>query len=171
MLIRLKHPRVSLVPLLLLIAVLLVTVDACHKKQNITNVPPGVSTNEVQSWYTATGVLQTVADTGDKGLDLVISLNRQGVFPDSPAYKQTIQSFKAIGQLGLDTKKAMEEAPQKFGQPQRDQLGDFSNKVSAELQKLTSSGLVGVKDPDSQKKITTFINLINSSLQIANAIR
>lgn len=157
--------------LVLLLVMTMVSVSCQKNKQpTVTNTPPGVTQSEVQNWYIATGILQTVADTTDKGLDAIINLNRTGIFPDGPAYKQTIQSFKAIGQLGIDTKKAMENQPQKFGTPQQDQLRNFSNQVSTELQKLTASGLVGIKDEASKARINTFISLINSSLQLASTI-
>lgn len=157
---------VTVLSLVLVVGPSLSLVGCAVRVTHVTNLPPGVSEQEVKNWYTATGTLHKIADVTHAVQEAVISFNHAGVFPDGPAYVATLQDLGKIKILQEDSAKYLATVPQTFGQPTKDKLKSNMTAISALIQDMNTRGITGIKNADSAKSINAQISQLILSASV-----
>lgn len=154
----------------LMFSVMMATTACTPRKVDIVNAPTPLAAEAVRNWYTATGALEVVANNSHNALQAIIQMNRAGTFPDGPAYAATMNSFMRIADAGLKASTILQKTPEMFGLEQQKTITEYLLLISTELQVITKTGLVGIKNPDSQRIVQEFIGLIQSSVNIIHTL-
>jgi PBP1b-binding outer membrane lipoprotein LpoB len=141
---------------------LAVLFSGCAARQkNITDLPAGVTQAQVQKWDTAVANLHKIATSVSAARQLVIDLNKQGVFPDGDAYVATITGIGKIDQVELSSANFLDAVPNTWGSSTSATIQNNMNEITAALQKLNTQGVTGIKNPDSLKQVNTFLSEIS----------
>ena len=95
-------------------------------------------------------------------------LARQGKITSAEELKLTQQLLRlnTADKVLLDRLKSLRSEPDA---PTRAQLLTLFNELTAALDDLNSTGVLGVTDPDARNRLTTIITAIRSSVQIIQA--
>ena len=157
---------------LFLVAVLCMSLATvgCQKKVTVTNLPPGVTQTQVNSYYTAVGISKTIANSADNITDAVIQLNREGIFPDGAAYANTLRSLGKIAQAGKRADAALKEAPQYFGAREKAVVYSLIQDVADELNTVELQSTLGIKSDQAKATIVALTKTIELALQTARTI-
>lgn len=116
------------------------TVAACGKRvEKIVNIPPGISEEQTQNWYKATGALSVVAENTKAATDLVIEMNHNGELPSGDSYQTALSVFGRISQGGIVMRNLLAGEPEHFTQSTRDQIVAFAVDALGQLAKLDTS--------------------------------
>ena len=154
-----------------LVVLLMALAIGCPKKPvHVTNLPPGVTETQVQNWYTAVGVVNTISRDSLAVSNALIQLNRQGVFPDGNAYAAALAAMGRIDRAGMETDTMLRKAPQNFTAAQKDLVLQFAKTASIELQNLQTQLALGIRDPNAQKTVTTVMTTLQLSISIAEQL-
>jgi hypothetical protein len=116
------------------------TVAACGKRvDKIVNIPPGISEEQTQNWYKATGALSVVSDETKAATDLVVDLEHNGEIPAGDAYQTSLSVFGRISQGGIVARNLLYKEPEQFTESTRNQIVAFATDALAQLAKLNLS--------------------------------
>ncbi len=162
-----RHTKKLSAVLVWLLLVSVTLAPACRRKQvRVTNLPEGVSEQEVQNWFTATGAMRTIAKSMVHAQDFVIQLNRAGVFPDGEPYRRTMVSFKRIAEEGQRVDAFLENYPNRFGGNIQTKLREFADFARAELDQAIVDGSLGIKNENSQESFRAILRSVDIALTI-----
>lgn len=137
--------------------------------KNVTNLPPGVTLKQVQDWDAAVGNLHKIATVTSTLRQTVIGLNRAGVYGDSKAYIASLRAIAKVDQLQIDAANFLQPMPATFGEAQKAKLRDFMGQIAAEINTLNTQGILGIKNPDSQRQVTQLIAEITAAVNLVLA--
>lgn len=151
------------------VAVLLLTVSlaGCAARQkNVTNLPAGVTLTEAQQWDTAVANLDKIASFTSSARQTVISLNKQGVFPDGPNYVTSLQVLGKVAQLQLSASTLLKAAPGNFSVSTKGQVQALLQEISQQLTVLNTNGVTGIKDPSSLQQVNSLISNLGAAVAL-----
>ena len=150
--------------ILTLAAVVSIVSGGCAARaKNITGVPSGVTQAQVQNWDAAVANLQKIASVTTTLRQAVISLNKTGAFPDGPAYAGTLSGIGRIDELQIAAANFLQGVPNDWSATTQATVNGYVTQIQAILTDLISSGVVGIKNPQSQQQVTALINEIGSA--------
>lgn len=156
--------------LLIWLGILTLLLQGCHRKIVVTNLPPGVSQQQVIDWYTATGALKVIAETSNSAMTSLVQMNRTGAFPDGPSYVATISAMGRMSQAGLHAKSILEAAPDNFNLGTRQRITGDVQIMLKELETLNQYGLVGIKDPQTKLIVQAWLRTFETAINVENAL-
>jgi hypothetical protein len=146
---------------------LVLALTGCAARQKtVTGLPAGVTQAQVQSWDTAVANLHKIAATVSAARQAVIGLNKQGTFPDGPAYVVTLQSLGKIDEVEQSSVAYLDTVPQNWSSSIAATIQANMQTISGLIQAINSQGLTGIKDPNSLSQINTFISEITGFANI-----
>jgi hypothetical protein len=161
----------NLLSAVLLVGLVITGPAGCHKT-HITDLPPGVSQNEVQAWYTATGTVKTIAETAKGLTDAVISAHQSD--PEMmPAedYQNILLVLGKTAQAGIHLDAILKQAPENFGKETKEQILAEIQPVIEEIRKADLEGLFSKsQSPRIQAQLGTVKTLTRATtflLQLA----
>jgi len=148
----------------LLACSLTVAIAGCAARvKTVTNLPAGVTQTQVQNWDAAVADLQKIASVTTSLRQSVISLNKAGVFPDGPAYADTITGIGKIDELQIEASNYLQSVPSDWSLPTQQKILAETQQIQAILTDMTNTGIVGIKDPASQSQVATLISNIGAA--------
>lgn len=140
--------------------------------KNVTNLPAGVTQAQAQAWDSEVATLDKVASATSALRQAVISLEKQGAFPDTVAYVKALQAVAKIDQAELAASAYLKQQPEYFGVPQKQKVQGLLNDIGAQIQGLNLQTLVGIKNPEHQKQLSAVVadltNVVNIALALVN---
>ena len=155
--------------------------DGCSARQKtVTNLPPGVTQGQAQSWDTAVANLDKIANSTSTLRQAVIALNTatvtdaQGthkVIPDGATYAAILTSIGKIDQAEQDAVQYLRAQPQNWGISTQARIKNDVALIQAELSNITQQQLTGIKNSAAQQQVQGLISTIgNSALLILSLI-
>jgi hypothetical protein len=156
----------------ILLAGLVITGPAGCQSARITDLPPDVSEKQVQSWYAATGIVKTIAETARGLTDAVISVHQSDpeLMPDED-YQKILLALGKTAQAGIHLDAILKQAPENFGKETKEQILAEIQPVIEELRKADLEGLFSKnQSPRIQAQLGTVKTLTRATtflLQLA----
>jgi len=147
--------------------------------QAVTNVPAGVTVNQVQAWDSAVKDLGTIATLTHTAQQLVVTLNTttvtvngvpQIVFPSGAAYNATLTDLARIDQAQIEASEFLKTVPQNWSADTKTKIANYITTITAALADATANGLVGVKNANSQAQLQGFLNDISSTANLISQL-
>lgn len=148
------------------LSLVLLFAGCAARQKNVTDLPPGVSQSAVQSWDTAVANLHKIAVANSALRQLVISLNKQGTFPDSGGYATTLHSIGQVAQLEKAAADYLSGVPKTWGASTAQTIEANMNGILSDIQTINTEGITGIKDPGSLQQVNTFISEIKTLTNI-----
>jgi hypothetical protein len=161
----------TLLSAVLLVGLVITGPAGCHRTQ-ITDLPPGVSQKEVQAWYSATGIVKTIAETANGLTDAVISIHQSDpeVIP-ADDYQNILLALGKTAQAGIHLDAILKQAPENFGKETKEQILAEIQPVIEEIRKADLEGLFSKsQSPRIQAQLGTVKTLTRATtflLQLA----
>jgi hypothetical protein len=155
---------------LMLLTVVLVAFSGCGKKVVVANAPTGVDAVAVANWYKATGAFSQVADLLQQAEQTLRNANTQGLLPDGPTYQQFLRGFGKIAQSQKSAGVYLRTVQNTFNATTAQKVGNYASDILSVLTDLTNTGVIGIKDANTQKLVSQFLSEINSAIQFALTI-
>lgn len=149
-----------------LAAIVAMVAGCAARAKDVTNIPAGVTQTQVQNWDAAVANLQKIAATTTTLRQAVISLNKTGAFPDGAAYAGTLSGIGRIDELQIAAANFLKGVPNDWSATTQETVNGYVTQIQAILTNLTSSGVVGIKNPQSQQQVTALINEIGAAAAI-----
>lgn len=142
------------------------------EQTRITDVPPGISEKQVQTWYAATGIVKTIAKTTKELSDVVISAHESNSELISVGdYQNILLALGKTAQAGIHLDAILRQAPENFGEETKELILAEIQPVIEELQKADLEGLFSKnQSPQIQAQLETVKTLTGAAnllLQLA----
>lgn len=149
------------------VLLLMVSLAGCAARQkNVTNLPPGVTLTEVQQWDQAVANLDKIASFTSTARQAVIASNKDGAFPDGPAYTTTLQSLGKVDEFQLAASTILKASPNTFSASTKLQVQTLLQQISQQLVTLNSNGVVGIKNPTTQQQVGSLLTNISAAVAL-----
>ncbi len=140
------------------IALLLLISGCAARNKTVTNLPTNVTLAQVQNWDTAVADLDRFSTAITTARQTVISLNKQGVFPDGPQYIATLNGLGRADQLEVEAATFLKGVPNDWSQSTQSEFSAYVTQISAALSDIVKQGTVGIKNPTSQQQVVALIS-------------
>ena len=151
----------------LAVVALVVSLAGCAARvKNVTNLPTGVTLTEVQQWDSAVQNLNKIATAVTAARQSLIALHTGGLLPDGPAYVTALQVIGKIDTLQVSASATLQQTPNSFSASTKAQVQALLQQISAQLLTLNSSGVVGIKNPNSQTQVADLIAEISAAVTL-----
>jgi hypothetical protein len=149
------------------VLLLAVSLTGCAARQKtVTNLPAGVTMTEAQQWDSAVANLDRIASFTSSARQTVITLNKQGVFPDGPLYVSFLQGIGKVDELQLSASTILKAAPGQFSASTKSQVASLLQQISQQLNALNTNGVAGIKNPSSQQQVTSLLANIGAAVTL-----
>jgi hypothetical protein len=144
---------------------------ACAPRvKTVTNLPAGVTQQQAQQWDSAVATLHKIASTTSTLRKTVIQLHDQGIFPDSPAYAETLRIIANADVLELNAANFLKKTPSEFGLTQKQFISAQMQAMIGELNQINSEGLLGIKNSAAQKQVSGLLTELTAAAQLILAL-
>jgi hypothetical protein len=142
--------------------------------KNVTNLPPGVTQQQAQTWDSAVANLHKIASTVStfrKALTDLHSATYNGapVLADA-YYADALQTIARIDQAELSAEAVLRQTPQNFTLTTKQQVGTLVQQISTELQHLNTTGATGIKNPKSLTEVNNLLGEVSSIVALILAL-
>lgn len=138
---------------------------ACHRQMVVTNLPTGVTQQQVQNWYAAVGIFKMAAETTQSLTNAAISMHLD--FPDEATYQKTLEALGNMAQIEAQAGMYLDTVPNNWNQPISTQVKNYANQLSVLAKTALTDGLAHVKNPTKVAAIKTLIDGLNLTIQTA----
>lgn len=128
--------------------------------KNVTNPPAGVTQVQAQNWDTAVQKLSQIAAVTSSARTAIIAAHTTGLLKDGPGYVAALTAIGKVDQLQISASALLQQAPNNFSDTTKGKIQDYMQQISAQILILNQSGVTGIKDPNSQQTIGSFITQI-----------
>jgi hypothetical protein len=135
------------------------------QKRTIVNVPPGISPDEVNAWYTATGVLRQVSVSVKAATELVVDLHNSGVTFQGDSYTGLLTNLGKIAQSEILASNFLDDWQDNFGASQASQFRGYLVSIADQLDQATNIGLLGIEG-ERRAEVSRWLNLIRIGINV-----
>lgn len=125
--------------------------------KTVTNLPAGVTVQQVQSWDSAVADLDKFATAVSGVRQTVTNFNKTGAFPDGPAYVATLQGIGKANQIEIEAAAFLKGVPNDWTQPTQQKFASYVAQIAAALNSTIKDGIPGIKNASSQQQVTQLI--------------
>jgi hypothetical protein len=151
-----------------------VTWGCAARVQNVTNLPPGVTLAQAQTWDTAVANLHKIASTVSTFRKALTDLHT-ATFNGAPVlsddyYADALRTIARIDQAELSAEAVLRQTPQNFTGSAKQQVAALVTQISAELQHLNTTGATGIKNPKSLSQVNGLLGEISSVVALILAL-
>lgn len=127
------------------------------RTKTVTDLPPGVTQQQVQAWDTAVANLDKLSQAVTTVRVTLMDLNKQGIFPDGPHYVTALQIVGKIDQLQISAASVLQQSPQNFNASTKTQVASYLTQISQQLVLLNNEGTTGIKNASSLQTVNNLI--------------
>jgi hypothetical protein len=147
--------------------------------QAVTNVPTGVTVNQVQAWDSAVKDLATIATLTHTAQQLVQTLHSSTVtvngatsvvFPSGAAYTATVTDLAKIDQAQIEASEFLKTVPQNWGASTKTQIANYITAIMAALADATANGVTGISNSSAQAQLSQFLADIASTANLISQL-
>jgi phospholipase/lecithinase/hemolysin len=152
----------------LAVAVLALALNGCAARvAHVTNLPAGVTEQQAKNYDAAVAGLHKIAATNSALRKSLISL--RGVFDDR-TYGITLLALAKIDEAELSASAYLRDAPEYFGDTQKQRIADIFSNVANQIQALNTEGITGIKDPETLKQVNGLISELTAGVNLVIAL-
>ena len=138
--------------------------------KTVTDLPAGVTQKQAQDYDAAVRYLHEMASVTSSLRQAVIGVHDAKAFASDDAYVAMLQGLGRIDQIQLAASQMLRQAPQAFGQPQKQQIELYMQLATNEVQKLNSAAALNVKNTQSQQQLNDLISNLANLVKITLAL-
>jgi hypothetical protein len=139
---------------------------SCSAQKQITNLPPGVTQQQVQNWDTAVQTLDKIAVSTSTLRQAIVALHQNGVITDAQVYGKILTSLGMIDDAQIDAANFLKAQPDNWGSSMQTKVKNDLALISAELQAITQQQLLGIKNAGAQQQIQQIVAEITSGVSL-----
>jgi len=140
----------------------------CAIHTTVTNLPPGVTQQQVNNWQNASNDLSKAQSFTHVALVSVTTFNKNGVFPDSPAYAATLENIGRAEQVEIAAAQFLKTVPNDWSMSVKNQIAGYTANILMQLQAANTSGATGVKNLNTAKQLN---QLIGNAIQVMQLVQ
>jgi len=141
----------------------LVSLSGCAARvKNVTNLPPGVTLQQVQNWDKAVQTLSQISTLTTTARTSIIELHTVGLLKDGPTYVTALEVIGKVDQLQLSASAVLKQSPNNFSDTVKMQVQDYMRQIGAQLIALNQNGVTGIKNPNTQTQVADLIGQITA---------
>lgn len=141
--------------------------------KHVTNLPPGVTEQQVKNWDSAVGALHRIAATTSTLRQTVIALNKatyvepgkteaEKVIPDGRTYIGILSGIGRVDQAQINAANFLKTVPNTWSLATQDKVRAYMRTIGDELAKMNTEGLTGIKNPSSRQQVEQLIGEIQA---------
>ncbi len=149
--------------------------------KHVTNLPPGVTEQQVKNWDAAVANLHKIAVTTSILRQSVIALNQatytepgktepEKIIPDSKQYVALLSAIARVDQAQIDAAAFLKTVPKAWPISTQEKVRAYMNAITEQLEKMNEQGLTGVKSTSARQQLDQFIGEIRSSVNLILAL-
>ncbi len=135
------------------------------QKRTIVNVPPGISPDEVNAWYTATGVLRQVSVSVKGATELVVDLHNSGVTFQGDSYTSLLTNLGKIAQTEILASNFLDQWQDNFGASQASQFRGYLISIADQLDQAVNVGLFGIEG-ERRAEVSKWLQFIRIGINV-----
>jgi hypothetical protein len=148
----------------ILTVLLSLTALSCQKR-TIVNVPLGISPDEVNAWYTATGVLRQVSVNVLAATEAVVDLHNSGVAFEGDSYTNLLMNFGKIAQAEILASNFLDQWQDNFGADQAAQFRGYLIAIADQLDQAVNVGLLGIEG-ERRAEVSKWLQFIRIGINV-----
>jgi hypothetical protein len=133
--------------------------------KNVTNLPPGVTLAEVQSWDKEVAALHKIASGTSAVRQGILGLEQAGAFGNSQEYVKALVAVAKIDQLELVASAYLKQNPQHFGQAEKSKITGMLQEIGGQITALES--VAAIKNADTKNQISTLVAELVATMNLA----
>jgi hypothetical protein len=136
-------------------------------KTLITGLPDNMAEEELRDWYTATGIVKTIAETTNGLTDAVIAVNNSdpSLIPGEE-YQNMLLVLGKTAQAGLHVDNILRQVPDHFGKGTKEKILSEIGPVVEELRKADLEGLFSKTQSPRLKSELTVLKSLTNAIQL-----
>jgi hypothetical protein len=161
--------------LLSVIIVLLALYGCAARAKHVTNLPPGVSEQQVKNWDSAVAALHKIAITTTTLRQAVIALNRatyteagksepEKIIPDGKTYIALLSAIARVDQAQIDAANFLKTVPSSWSLSTQEKVRAYMKTIADELAQMNAQGVTGIKSVSAQQQIQQLIAEIQATV-------
>ena len=162
---KLRHWSAPAVALAIVTILLTTFGQISCQKRTIVNVPPGISSDEVNAWYTATGVLQQVSVNVLAATEAVVDLHNSGVTFQGDSYTVLLSNLGKIAQTEILASNFLAQWQDNFGADQASQFRGYLISIADQLDQATNVGLLGIEG-ERRAEVSKWLKFIRIGINV-----
>lgn len=160
--------------ILLSIALACSLTGCAARVKNVTNLPPGVTMQQAQSWDAAVADLHKIASTVSTLRKAVTDLHG-AQYDGKPVlsdvyYAEALRILGNADMLELAAEGVLRKSPQNFSADTKTQVAFYAQQISTELQQLNAAGATGIKNPTSLQQVNNLVGELASIVSLVLAL-
>lgn len=142
--------------------------------KHVTNLPPGVTEQQVKNWDSAVGGLHKIALTTTTLRQTIIALNKatytepgkteaEKVIPDGKIYIALLSGTARVDQAQIDAANFLKTVPNTWSASTQDKIRAYLNAIVEQIGNMTDQGIIGIKNPASQQQVKQLLGEIRDT--------
>ncbi|MGH8864301.1 MAG: hypothetical protein ACREVZ_06610 [Burkholderiales bacterium] len=172
---QLRKMAVFCFALALAIAVFAFMLGGCGARvKHVTNLPAGVTEQQVKNWDSAVGGLHKIALTTTTLRQTIIALNKatytepgkteaEKVIPDGKIYIALLSGTARVDQAQIDAANFLKTVPNTWSASTQDKIRAYMNAIVEQIGNMTDQGIIGIKNPASQQQVKQLLGEIRDT--------
>jgi hypothetical protein len=137
--------------------------------KNVTNLPAGVTLQQVQAWDSAIADLHKIASVVSTLRPSLTDLHAGGALDDA-YYGDALRVMGTIDQAELAAVAVLQQSPQNFSASAKQQVAGYIQTISTQIQHLNAIGATGIKNPKSLQTVNGLIADLTSVVALILAL-
>lgn len=159
----------------LLIGQIIISWGCGARVKHVTNLPPGVTEEQVKNWDSAVGALHRIAATTSTLRQTVIALNKatytepgkteaEKVIPDGKTYIGILSGIAKVDLAQINASNFLKTVPKTWSLSTQEKMRSYMKTIGDELAKMNNEGLTGIKNPSSRQQLEQLIGEIQATV-------
>jgi hypothetical protein len=133
--------------------------------KNVTNLPPGVTVQQAQTWDTAVANLHKIASTVSTFRQTLTDLHA-AQYDGAPVlsdvyYSEALRVIGNIDRMELSAEGALRQSPQNFSLTAKQQVSIYMGQITSDIQSLNAAGATGIKNPKSLQDVNKLLGEVS----------
>jgi len=142
--------------------------------KNVTNLPPGVTLQQAQTWDAAVANLHKIASTVSTFRQTLTDLHA-AQYDGKPVlsneyYSEALRMIGNVDRLELSAEVVLRQSPQNFSLTAKQQVGIYVQQIATELNQLNAAGVTGIKNPKSLQQVNNLLGEVSSIVALILAL-
>jgi hypothetical protein len=161
-----RRTRYTLFP----VCVVALVLCACAARvTTVTNLPPGVTVTQVQTWDTAVANLDKFSQSLTTVRQSVQAAHNSGAFPDGPEYTTVVNAIGRAAQVELEASKFLRGVPNDWSATTQQTFANYTAQIAQALEDAVKNGTTGIKNASAEQQVITAITNAAAIMGIALA--
>ena len=134
--------------------------------KTVTDLPTNVTEKQAQDWDAAVANLHKIAAASHAIGEFTVTLNKDGIFPDGPAYVKALQALGKIDQFQITAANFLQKSPNNFDASTKDKVQGYVQQISAAILELNNAGATGIKNSGKLQEVNNLVLQLTASVNL-----